>query len=607
LHGPTWSRLLTLHPGPPGSPIEASLGLFNASKRAHGIWPDYSSISYAWGTAGNERSITVNGHQLSVRLNLWTILQKLRPEKGTREVWVDAICISQDDKDEKSTQVERLGEIFVHGLNVIAWLGEHSDGSETLLDGSTKIGIERFLAWDAFFKRQFWQRLWIAQKLILATEVIFLCGDSYWDFYDLRSAWLKIRSGLDELSKYYPELSRSLQEHSSSFDTVARYRDWRFGNLGKRVGLKLLSPFMNKALALEHVTRSLPELAEHFGMLQCEDPRDRLYAMLALADHKSKRLRPDYTVDMAQVFLRACRSTSRGRMAEDAVYAIRFIKALDLELMLRVQAAAHLLCGTTAEWQKDLKNAIFIAILRYEFYGPFKMGDTWKNLPKTFQPEPVHWWRKVMAARVSRDFDLLQYAETQMIKNQQSNGFPLIPLNTLQDWKAQILANDTKQRVRNPEASGILQGEIARGKCQKNVAHIVDFLEFQASVSRPGQKSQVLESLTDVDVDLETRKAKEQEALQVLREEMFANSKNIERLELDKPFLPGQQGGVYVHFTTEEDAEHCVYYWEGRPSTDGSRLLRAQFGTTRYCSAFLRDGVCVNNTCSLLHQNEEDS
>jgi hypothetical protein len=86
LHGPTWSRLLTLHPGPPESPIEASLGLFNTSKTAHGIWPDYSSISYAWGTAGDERSITVNGHQLSVRLNLWTILQKLRPEKGTREV-----------------------------------------------------------------------------------------------------------------------------------------------------------------------------------------------------------------------------------------------------------------------------------------------------------------------------------------------------------------------------------------------------------------------------------------------------------------------------------------------------------------------------------------
>ena len=68
----------------------------------------------------------------------------------------------------------------------------------------------------------------------------------------------------------------------------------------------------------------------------------------------------------------------------------------------------------------------------------------------------------------------------------------------------------------------------------------MDFLEFQVSVSRPGQKSQVLESWTDVDLDLETRKAKVQKALQVLQEKMFANFKNIERLELDRPFHPGQ-------------------------------------------------------------------
>ena len=121
-----------------------------------------------------------------------------------------------------------------------------------------------------------------------------------------------------------------------------------------------------------------------------------------------------------------------------------------------------------------------------------------------------------MAARASRDFDLLEYVETQMIQNRQSSGFPPIPLNTLQDWKTRILANDAKQSIRNSEVSGILQGEIARGKYQKNVAHIVDFLGFQASVIRSGQKSQDLESFTGVDMDAETLKLKERQALQIL-------------------------------------------------------------------------------------------
>src|SRR5271170_1385142 len=35
-------------------------------------------------------------------------------------------------------------------------------------------------------------------------------------------------------------------------------------------------------------------------------------------------------------------------------------------------------------------------------------------------------------------------------------------------------------------------------------------------------------------------------------------------------------------------------------------VSRAQFGTTKYCSAFLRGEVCNNKNCSFLHETGED-
>lgn len=61
-----------------------------------------------------------------------------------------------------------------------------------------------------------------------------------------------------------------------------------------------------------------------------------------------------------------------------------------------------------------------------------------------------------------------------------------------------------------------------------------------------------------------------------------------------------QSLGVYVTFARKEDAARCIAAVNG--SQNGDRVLRAQLGTTKYCSAYLRNETCTNKNCMFLHE-----
>ncbi|EOD52506.1 putative ccr4-not core complex subunit not4 protein [Neofusicoccum parvum UCRNP2] len=63
---------------------------------------------------------------------------------------------------------------------------------------------------------------------------------------------------------------------------------------------------------------------------------------------------------------------------------------------------------------------------------------------------------------------------------------------------------------------------------------------------------------------------------------------------------PQQSVGVYVTFAKKEDAATCIAAVDG--SVNGDRVLRAQYGTTKYCSAYLRNEQCNNRNCMFLHE-----
>ena len=99
----------------------------------------------------------------------------------------------------------------------------------------------------------------------------------------------------------------------------------------------------------------------------------------------------------------------------------------------------------------------------------------------------------------------------------------------------------------------------------------------------------------------------EQALLQTLRgPEYFGQYGDIDKIVVSKakPGAANSGVGVYVTYARKEDAALCISTIDG--SVNGDRVLRAQFGTTKYCSAFLRGETCTNKNCSFLHETGED-
>lgn len=68
---------------------------------------------------------------------------------------------------------------------------------------------------------------------------------------------------------------------------------------------------------------------------------------------------------------------------------------------------------------------------------------------------------------------------------------------------------------------------------------------------------------------------------------------------------PNAPVGVYVTFETKEAAAKCIHVVDGSQNYD--TRLRAQYGTTKYCSAYLRGDTCSNKGCMFLHEPGDEN
>lgn len=97
----------------------------------------YEALSYVW---GKDPFIEINGkfqdykcaalcdgHKLLVSANLERALRNLRLEYDSRIIWVDAICINQEDVTERSHQVTLMSAVYGRASRVIAWLGGETE------------------------------------------------------------------------------------------------------------------------------------------------------------------------------------------------------------------------------------------------------------------------------------------------------------------------------------------------------------------------------------------------------------------------------------------------------------------------------------------------
>jgi hypothetical protein len=175
--------------------------------------------------------------------SLHSALKRIRDKNLSIVLWVDAICINQADYHEKIVQIRLLAEVFRRAEKVYAWAGDEKDNSNRAIEAlvqmrtmsvkpdewpsnlppisSTWIGntptIDDTIWVDIgkFFERSWFQRAWVVQELVLATNVKILCGD--WDV-----SWDDIFAALESCLNNFNTVQQSKPLHLLRFISQAK-------------------------------------------------------------------------------------------------------------------------------------------------------------------------------------------------------------------------------------------------------------------------------------------------------------------------------------------------------------------------------------------------
>lgn len=103
--------------------------------------PQYEALSYCWGKSVDTACIQVNGTGRSVSTSMASALRHLRQTHQQRHLWVDGICINQDDHNERSAQVGLMKRIYQQAAQVTVWLGGPGDDSAAVFELMDQLAI----------------------------------------------------------------------------------------------------------------------------------------------------------------------------------------------------------------------------------------------------------------------------------------------------------------------------------------------------------------------------------------------------------------------------------------------------------------------------------
>lgn len=264
----------------------------------------YTALSYTWGNQEPTKTIRLNGRLFHVRPNLLSCLYYLARARR-REwdwIWVDAICINQQDDREKSEQVALMSRTYSDAQVVSVWLGlaPISPYLQDLLPNQEEFDNGNIITFedDSFFwddhldnllNRPYWSRFWVIQEFLRAREIHYYCSDNmttsdrlYEKFTIMSGTTYGTSAALDQ--DFNNTLDSKAQKYKAASLILARNVDM-FPELGS----------------------SLHDLLLRHRHAQCKDRRDRVFALLNLIgaeEHKLlSRFLPNYALSSDQVAL----------------------------------------------------------------------------------------------------------------------------------------------------------------------------------------------------------------------------------------------------------------------------------------------------------------
>lgn len=286
--------------------------------------PQYTVLSYVWGDNSRVHQIQANGKCILITENLKVFFDETKRRRNSQPnpstwpfgwLWVDAVCINQEDSNERSEQVAMMKAIFEKAHSLIMWLGEESNevadaveyirniaslktsepslseviGTELCRFGSENsfldISPSDIETVKIFFENVYWKRIWNVQEASTPNDsTVICCGSQNISWASVRLANRLLQAGIDRNTcKHLLDL-RIIQ--NPKVDVLAELFEIR------RDGT---------------TSKSLLEILVRFRDLDSTDPRDKLYSILGLASNAERvhrDLQPDYALPVSLIYTR---------------------------------------------------------------------------------------------------------------------------------------------------------------------------------------------------------------------------------------------------------------------------------------------------------------
>jgi hypothetical protein len=308
-------------------PVDCTLDVFSLDSA-----PEYTALSYCWGTDPPGKRILCNGKVYMVRPSLEGALKRYRNAAskvgprfihGTPEyLWADAICIDQDNIPEKSNQLPLMQKIYRKANMVFVDLGDVEPdwycGYDLILraDGICgKPNLEmalpspNHLAWGAYwyiFMQPWFTREWIVEEITLAQYATVMFGRFIWTWEELEKSFSVLSQGttlhsymskygaagegilnflkIKDIRKNY--IIHHLPEYLETVKTVLPYDE---------------NPPPSDPAEGSYDSLKLVQLTRDFF---CSDPRDKIFALYALMEDVESSALGDYSSTVAEVYTR---------------------------------------------------------------------------------------------------------------------------------------------------------------------------------------------------------------------------------------------------------------------------------------------------------------
>jgi hypothetical protein len=298
------SRLLVVSPGENGS-YEYKIVHFSL-----GSCPDYEAVSYAWGDNDQSAKLFLSdGSYIPISQNLSKAIPFLAGHCQSGYLWIDQLCIRQNDTQERNHQVKMMDKIYRSCKLCLVWLEEEKD-----LDAEVRAALEvsklhkqtseqdteDALALCLVPNTDIWQRItqilrrpwftraWVVQEVILPSESYTIFGSHLLPFYPLVSSLIAIRNA------YLESLSATRSWTTSPIFSLNRYYYREKGDRHFHDLLSLLG-----------------------GESEASDQRDLVYAFLGLNEDTEIDIQPDYSAPVAEVFTSVAKAIIIGTKGLD--------------------------------------------------------------------------------------------------------------------------------------------------------------------------------------------------------------------------------------------------------------------------------------------------